>query len=144
MVVSVPKEQLICVAMVVCDDVFRDNVTGKAILVGTFSTVNCQSFPALHPKLAVFFSITNGNGEYDLALSIEQETTGHSLITLRGPLTAEDPLGIADIDLHLQNVEFPEPGKYWIKLESDGEIINQRPIILREPATDTLSHEEAT
>jgi len=128
---AVPKDKLTCVAMVVCDDIFRDAMTGKAILVGAFSEIRCPTFPVRHAKLAVFFSITNGNGEYDLALSIEQEATGRELITLRGPLEVTDPLGIADIDLHLQAVEFPEPGKYWVTLKSDGAIIQQRPIMLR-------------
>ncbi len=136
------REKLTCVAMVVCDDIFRDSITGKAILVGAFSTITCPTFPARHPKLAVFFSITNGNGEYDLSLSIEQESTGLNLITLQGPLHASDPLGIADIELFLQGVEFPEPGKYWVKLECDGEIINQRPIMLLQATSNTEPTEE--
>ena len=126
-----PKDKLTCVAMVVCDGIFRDERTGKAILVGAFSTIACEGFPALHHQLAVFFTITNGNGEYDLSLSIEEETTGNSLVTLRGPLTVKNPLEITDIDVHFRHVEFPSPGKYWITLKSDGEIINHRPILLK-------------
>lgn len=126
-----PKDKLICVAMVVCDDIFRDVQTGKAILVGAFSTIGCEEFPALHHQLSVYFTITNGNGEYDLSLSIEEEATGNNLVTLRGPLTTKDPLELADIDIHFRHVEFPSPGKYWITLKSDGEIINQRPILLK-------------
>ena len=84
------------------------------------------------PKLCVLFTLTNARGEYDLALAIENEATGESIVEIRGPLDADDPLGIADFHVELIDVGFPAAGKYWITVNIEGEIINQRPIMAME------------
>jgi hypothetical protein len=34
-----------CLAMVLCDQVYRDAISGKFTLLGTFSTVGAQKYP---------------------------------------------------------------------------------------------------
>lgn len=125
--------------MIVCDDIYRDRDTGKQIIVGTFNTINLPSLPATHPRLVVLFTLTDANGDYDLALKIEHERTGQRVIEIKGPLRVTDPLAICDFNVVLTGVTFRDAGKHWIILESAGEVLMQRPIIVR--VSSEASHE---
>jgi hypothetical protein len=81
--------------------------------------------------MTVLLTLTNGRGEYDLSVAIEHASTGEPVAEIRGPLTVQDPLGIFDINMQLNKLQFPTPGKYWVTVKADGQIIQQRPIFLR-------------
>ena len=124
---STNPEKLSCISIILCDDVYRDERTKKLVIVGTFNTINVLQTPAMHPQLCVLFSLTNGNGDYDLTLAIEHERTGREILSMQGPLRLESPLAIADVDVRLNGLELPETGKYWVTLRCDGEVVQQRP-----------------
>lgn len=128
---SKSPEQLTCISIILCDDVYRDELTKKQVIVGTFNRVSARELPAIHPKMCVLFSLTDGNGEYDLSVAVEHEKTGQEILRVAGPLKVDDPQQIVDIDLNLQGVVFPEEGKYWIVLRSDDRILQQRPFFVR-------------
>ena len=125
-------EELTCISIIVCDDVYRDEQTKKLVIVGTFNTIFAQSFPCRHQQFRVLFTLTNGSGPYNLSLSIENARTGNVLMELKGPATLDNPLQIADVDVGIENMVFPEPGRYWITLRSDERIVTQRPFIVSE------------
>lgn len=120
-------EKLTCVSMVICDDIYRDEHTKKLIIVGAFNNISAPSMPCRHPRMHVLLTLTNGQGKYDVSLSIEHEETGHKVIEIRGPLKIENPLSIQDMNVILQDVGFQQEGKYWVVLRADEEIIQQRP-----------------
>jgi len=123
-------EKLTCVSMVLCDDVYRDEVTKKSVLVGTFNNINTPVLPYTHPRMVVVFSLTNGRGEYNLGLTIQNERSGQDVISLGGPLRVNDPLQFVDVTVVLRSVEFSDAGKYWAVLEADSEILAQRPFLV--------------
>jgi hypothetical protein len=120
-------ERLTCVSIIVCDDVYRDEASKKLVIIGTFNRIQAISLPCLHPRMTVLFTLTNGKGDYDLALWIEHEKTGRRVAELRAPLRVDDPLAISDVNVELRNVVFTEPGKYWVAIEADGGVVQQRP-----------------
>lgn len=124
-----PKPE--CLSILVCDDIFRDQATNKTVIVGTFNHILAQRIPCVHQKMVVLFTLTDAQGDMDLSLSIEHESTGNRILQVGGPLKIQEPLAIHDFDVILQGVQFPEAGKYWIVLEADGEILKQRPIYVK-------------
>ncbi|MFH1109267.1 MAG: hypothetical protein V1790_08745 [Planctomycetota bacterium] len=120
-------EKVDCISLLVCDDVYRDEITKKLILVGAFSCINAVRLPCQHPRISVHFTLTNARGKYDLALYIENEKSGTRVVELRGPLEINDPLLISDTNVELRNIVFHESGKYWVTVEADGAILAQRP-----------------
>ena len=120
-----------CISIILCDDVYRDERTKKLIIVGTFNNINARSFPCVHQKMTILFTLTNAKGTYDLALSVESAKTGHLICEMKGPAQLNAKLQTVDVDVALQNLSFPEPGKYWITLKADGEIISQRPFTVK-------------
>ena len=116
-----------CIAIILCDDIFRDERTKKLVIVGTFNDIRAHSFPTVHRQLKVLFTLTNARGKYNIALSIENARTGDAIMTLEGPAELSDPLKIFDFDIGIVDLPIPEAGKYWVTLRADGEIIAQRP-----------------
>lgn len=122
-----------CLSIIISDAVYRDEITKKLIIVGTFNTIHAQTFPHRHEHMNVLFSLTSGRRTYEVALAIENGSTGASLTEIKGPMRLDNPLNITDVNVELRNLEFPEPGKYWVTLRVDGEIICQRPFMIAGP-----------
>jgi hypothetical protein len=124
-----------CLSIIISDAVYRDEVSKKLIIVGTFNTIHAQSFPHRHDHMSVLFSLTSGRRVYEVTLAIENGATGATLTEIKGPMQLENPLQITDVNVELRNLEFPEPGKYWVTLRVDGEIICQRPFMIAGPGS---------
>jgi hypothetical protein len=122
-----------CLAILVCDDVYRDETTKKLIIVGTFNTIHSPNFPYRHDRLSILVTMTSGRGEYKMIVAIEHASNGAALTEVGGPIRFDNPLHIADVSVQLRNLEFPQPGKYWATLRIDGEIISQRPFMVAGP-----------
>lgn len=130
-------EQLSCISIIVCDDVYRDERTKKLIIVGVFNSIAGRELPVRHPRMCVLFSITNGNGTYDLGLTIEHEATGTEIMRVNGPFEVKDPLGVYDIHVELRGLSFPHDGKYWVTLRSGEAILQQRPFSIKMQPRDS-------
>lgn len=126
-------EKLTCVSIILCEAVYRDERTKKLVIVGTFNRITAPKLPARHARLTVMLTLTNGRGKYDVDLRIEHERTGHVVAKMQGPMQIDDPLAMNEINVEMVNLVFPDEGKYWISLFSDGEPIAQRPFFVRKP-----------
>ncbi len=122
-------EKVTCLSIIICDDIYRDEKTKKLVIVGSFSTINCPAFPALHPRFKILFTLTNGKGKYNLSLAIEHAESGNELMEMKGKLSLEDPLAISDLDVEIQGMTLPAAGKYWVTIKADGELVGQRPFV---------------
>ena len=119
-----------CLSVIICDEIYRDEVSKKLILVGVFNLIKAAAFPVKHPRMTVLFTLTNGQGTYDMSLSIEHASTGDAIAEIKGPLKLQDPLEIVDFNVELGGLQFPEPGKYWVIVKVNGAIIRQRPFVV--------------
>ena len=110
-----------------CDDV-RQEMGGKVSLMGIFENIYSRSFPAVHPRLATINEWTEGTGEFDATLRIlspDRKTIIRETMT-RVKLTNAGSKH-RDISIHL-NVEFKNPGTYWIENYLDGILVNSIPL----------------
>ncbi len=121
-----------CISLVLCDDAYRDERTQKVILVGIFNTLHTAGLPFQHPRMTVFFSLTEGRGEFDLRVQVEHEASGQRIFDGGGRMTISDPLAISDVHLELHGTPFHAAGKYWVQIVANGEIIQQRPFFVEE------------
>lgn len=132
-------EQLSCISIIICDDIYRDERTKKLLIVGTFNGIAGRELPVRHPRMCVLFSLTNGNGTYDLGLAIEHEATGDEVMRVNGPFEVKDPLAVYDIHVEMRGLSFPHAGKYWVTLRSGEAILQQRPFTVKvQPQSDEL------
>jgi hypothetical protein len=117
---------------VVCDDVRRED-NGKFMLIGIFEAINAVEFPAKHHTLFVANRWCKGEGSFTQKIRIVN-TKDKGVIFQ----TEEQPFQLADIDTHhtimsrFNNLMFPTPGKYWVEIFLNGELILNYPIMLKQ------------
>lgn len=125
---------------VLCDDVRREE-NGKFILIGLFESINSRKFPATHPSLFVVNRWCKGQGDFRQKIRIVNSTDGSVVFQ-----TDEQPFALADIDRHhtlvsrFNNLVFPSPGKYWVEVMLDGDLLLNYPIILKEASSGPGAH----
>ena len=110
-----------------CDDV-RQELGGKISLMGIFENVYANSFPAVHPRLATVNEWADGLGEFEATLRIlspDRKTVLRETVTKLKLVNAR--FKHRDISIHL-NLEFKEPGTYWIENYLDGILVNSVPL----------------
>ncbi len=110
-----------------CDDI-RQELGGKISLMGIFENIYATSFPAIHPRLAIMNEWAEGQGEFEATLRIlspDRKTILRESVT-RLKL-ADARFKHRDISIHL-NIEFREPGTYWIENYLDGILVNSIPL----------------
>lgn len=115
-----------------CDDIRRED-NGKFMLLGLFEAINARKFPATHPALFVINRWCKGQGAFTQKIRIVNSRDKAVVFQ-----TDEQSFELSDIDRHhtlisrFNNLVFPEPGKYWVEVLLDGELVLYYPILLKE------------
>lgn len=118
----------IVLAMIICDNYYRDAHTGKSILSGTFSSINSPAYPSKHGNCAVYVALT------DVA------TKGAAQLIFRkegGPFTMKLPpwevdapesrRAVVEIGGNINGLPLPEEGDYeFVLLWNEEEIASRR------------------
>ena len=113
-------------AMILCDDLIEDKRTHKKTLIGLFSQIVTSRFPATHPKLHIYFALTNGRGKYKATLQQLALEDLKVLKEISGELEFASPNAVLEYDFELVNVTFPTEGKYGFQLLLDGQLLIER------------------
>jgi len=113
-------------AMILCDQVIRDQITGKMSVIGSFSAINAVEFPTVHRNMAVYVALTEGEGEYDGSLRFGLEETGEVLLNINGKVRMRQPLDVAEWHFHIAALPLPRPGKYRFDFFCDDVLLKSR------------------
>lgn len=112
---------------IICDDI-RQEVGGKISLMGLFENIFATHFPAIQPRLAIINEWSDGVGEFDCLLRILSPDRKAVLRETQTRIKlASAGQKHRDVSIHL-NVEFREPGTYWIENYIDGGMVNSVPL----------------
>ena len=113
-------------ALLICDQIITDRITGKQSLIGMFSKIHAPGFPAAHPQLSVFVTLTDGRGKTDLIIRIvDGDESRPPLVEGRGSVEFKDPRAIANLALQFHGLRFPQPGEYRVQLWSNGALLRE-------------------
>jgi len=122
-------------AMVLCDNAYRDRGTGKYTLNGLFSTVTSERYPAVHRDLTVYIAVTEVYGDIDVQVRmVDVDEAEGPLVTIDGQMSSEDPRAVAETTVTFGAVPLPRPGEYRVQLFADGNLIAERRLYAREVA----------
>ena len=114
-------------ALVICDNVYADQ-KGKRALIGLFNRIASSAFPARHPKVCVFVSVTSLHAQTQCRLDVVAADTDDTIFATEGQLVGDSPNTICDLVFEIDGIAFPRPGKYYFRFFGNDEIIVQRPI----------------
>ncbi|MGA1205803.1 MAG: DUF6941 family protein [Opitutales bacterium] len=113
------KPQLL--TWITCDAVHIDPATGKHYLMGCFSNLRARTFPAVHPRMIWFVTLTDLKpGKHQLRVSYGLDMENISKLIER-PFEAHHPLDKVNLINELRNLRFEQPGAYQILVEVDDE-----------------------
>jgi len=116
-------------ALVLCDRIHRDGLSGKPYLLGVFSIIYSKEFPALHRGVDVYLAITNGRGRYKTQLRFMFAETEEELMVAEGEMEFADPLQVWEIGFSLPPLPLPKAGKYRFDLLCDGMLCGSRSVV---------------
>lgn len=123
-----PKPSL--TAFLVCDMVIDDKSTSKKSLIGTFTHIWAQGFPCIHHKMAVYFCLTDAEGEYEMMLRLV-DSESHAILAEAGlSLTIADRLAISDFGVNIPVVQFPTQGRYEFQLYANKEFLGRKDFLV--------------
>ena len=110
-----------------CDDV-RQEMGGKISLMGIFDNLYAQNFPAMHPRLVIINESSEVAGEFGTTLRILAPDRKSILRENNARLKMAAPAQKhRDVSVHM-NIEFREPGTYWIESYLDGMLVSTLPL----------------
>lgn len=89
-----------CLAMILCDSVHKDSTTGKQTILGTFSTVNSQVFPA-KLSFAVYYAVTDADADQELIFRVVDSRHGFEegvepVCEMTFPVKSPSPLAVIE------------------------------------------------
>jgi hypothetical protein len=111
----------ICQAILLCDDVTREDATSKTTVSGIFDTFYVPSFPGTTVPCKVFLRLTGVVGKCNLVAEIQDPVQG--VVLLRSPhsaeLAAEAEQTKGEIALPVSPLPFARPGTYELVVFAD-------------------------
>lgn len=118
-------------ALVVADQIYHDDDSGKLFILGSRSMFGAPSFPFSHPRLAVYVALVDGRGEVSFEIRLidtdeEREPVAESSATISFP----SPLAEVEMIFDLLDLEFPESGEYRLQLRADGQFLRERGLMV--------------
>ena len=113
-------------AIVICDQIIEDKLTGKKSLIGIFNQIATQNFPCRHPQVCVFVSLTEGRGQCAARLRIVHDESDHVVAEVNGNIQFPDVHTVVELNFNLVGLVFPEPGVYAIEFYCDDALVLER------------------
>jgi len=118
-------------ALIVCDQIITDRVTGKQSLISMFSTIHSWRFPVVHPQLCVYVALTDGRGKTPLAIRVvDSDEARKPLVEGKGVVEFKNPRAIANLALQFHGLTFPEPGEYRVQLLCQETLLREARLML--------------
>lgn len=130
---EIKKPKPILLAINICDQIIRDEITKKISLIGLFNTITANTFPCRLPSLHVYVAITNGHGEYNGELRFINLSNNQLIARAQGKISFSNPLTVCEFHFRFVNLEFRTEGKHIVEFCCDGSPIGRRDFIVIGP-----------
>jgi hypothetical protein len=107
----------VCLALILCDHVHVDPGTGKHTILGTFSEVGFDFFPAKLPCISIFICLTEGYGSMPIRLKvIDVNEDRPAIFDVTETIDFPSPKAAVQQAVSIQGMPFEEPGEYRVQL----------------------------
>lgn len=123
-------------AMLLCDHVHYDEVSGKHTLLGVSDVIGRGSFPTELDRVTIYLCLTNMKGRYAVELAWLRGDTEEELarFALPAAVMSSDPLARISIDGPLSALPIPAPGRYVLRLWVNGHHVHDSVMMVEEEA----------
>jgi hypothetical protein len=111
--------------LLICEQVVIDARTRNISFTNRFTAFRVDQFPSPPRQFAVFASLTNGFGEHELRLELEDLQTGDVMVRDVHSVLFPDRLADAPVIFKINEVVFPHEGSYQLSLFVSGEPLSR-------------------
>jgi len=123
----------IVLSMLICDHYYRDAGTGKSVIAGTFSSINCGSFPATHGNCAVYIAMCDVAQEGVAQLHFRKENGGFSTSLPTWTIAVpDDRRTVIEIGGNINGLPLPDAGGFEFVLTWNGNEIASRRLAVQQ------------
>ena len=120
----------IVLALVVADEITRDQESGKCTIHGVFYAAECASFPT-KASLSVYGAITGFHGKVKVEIRfVEVGDNDRLMAAATQEFSSKDPHTVVEMVLNFRDIIFKQPGEYRVQLLAGGEHLLERRIQL--------------
>ncbi len=121
-----------CKAILLCDQVIVDAMTGKLSIIGIFEQFNVASYPARTVPFTAFLQMTDGVGDYAITLEIRDLGNDTTLGRAAGPtIHFPDRRAKVNFFLPVPSLPMPHAGSYDFVVFADGQEIDRQQFNVR-------------
>jgi hypothetical protein len=114
-------------SMIICDHVWRDPCEGKCTIIGTFSKLNADAVPFVHPIIAIYLALTGGHGDVKIRTRlVDVDEQFPPVFRTETAITFTDPCEVQEFAIELPNVPIPRAGEHRLQLFSNDEFLLER------------------
>ena len=122
----------VLVAMLVCDTAIQEGTSKKYTLVGVFSEINVQTFPAMHESSWLYAKLIGCEGEYSTRIEFVRVSDQNVLVSGEGKLIATDRHASVECVSNLPGLPLEIPGEYEFRLWMNDRFISNVRITARQ------------
>lgn len=126
--------QPIVLSLQICDGVHFDPVSGKAYILGRFSSLSDGPIPRPYPLIHVTLELTNGHGrtriDIRLVRNLPDRLEDQVLASTFVDVDFESPRDEVEFGVDFVRVEFPALGGYRVLVECQGNVLLERKLVV--------------
>lgn len=112
-------------SIIVCDAIYHDNASQKPSLLGVFAQISDRASPMRLDEMAIYVQLTNGHGEMVVTITLKDDVKPHVIARLDVGLNFASPMNVVDCFIELENVVFPDFGRYTVEVSCGGVFVGQ-------------------
>ena len=120
------QEKPEALALIVCDQIIVEAGTGKKTLIGIFNQIQCSKFPAVHPNMVVFVSVTGGRGTYGTTLRLAFDGQEKPVFEIPAVMHMDSPMQVVEFAFRLLALNLSSAGLYRFEFLCNEELIFSR------------------
>lgn len=116
-----------CKAILLCDQVIVDSMSGKTSLIGLFDRFNLRKYPVRLPPFWAFLQLVDGIGRYELGVEIRDLREGDATIArMRMPVEFPERTNRMNVQFAVGGLPLAHPGVYDFIVSADGKEIDRQ------------------
>ena len=127
----------------ICDQAYEDD-RGQPCVIGMFDYIRAPQFPLSHPHMVIAIQMLGHRHEtYNLTVDVVNSENKAILSARCDAPKALSGIGQGFVPLTLTDTPFETPGRYTVRISSEGRVVASKPLVLQhavDPAPALQTH----
>lgn len=126
-------------ALLLADHIYRDEVSGKHVIAGTFHQLNVAAFPITFARtIGVYLAFRGCAGKATIDLDFVEAASGEILMRSRAmEIVCDDPGRSVELALEVPPLPLPRAGQYLFRLTVNGHVLGEAALWAQGPGATT-------